>query len=244
MSLRGCSPAACSTFPQRPQQRHSGCSSGAARGCQHSRLGSLGCIAVPSAASGSTGAGSSIGHKFIRSPHVAAGAAAAAAAAWQCRLRRRRHPPSSSQQLARRRRGSAAQQPCRCLVDATALPVSAPAQQQQPGTTGCTNVALLASTALRHMQAAAGCSSHFHALLLHAQAAKNVVHRACLRHDCVHCMVQSSGRCRGRRRSPSGTQSRLTTGPSRWVVSFDAAKLSVKTAVMRLPAPPHPPCWN
>lgn len=62
-----------------------------------------------------------------------AAAAAATAATLHCQLRRRQRAPGPSAPQAFRKHTTAAQQLCRCLVDATALPLSAPLQRQQPG---------------------------------------------------------------------------------------------------------------
>ena len=62
-----------------------------------------------------------------------AAAAMATAATLHCQLRRRQRSPLSPHLRARGMRTTAAQQLCRSLVDATALPLSAPLQQHQPG---------------------------------------------------------------------------------------------------------------
>jgi hypothetical protein len=61
-----------------------------------------------------------------------AAAAVATTATLHCQLRRRQRAPVRSAPQAFRKHATA-QQLCRCLVDATALPLSAPLQQQQPG---------------------------------------------------------------------------------------------------------------
>ena len=62
-----------------------------------------------------------------------AAAAMATAATLHCQLRRRQRSPLSPHLRARGKRTTAAQQLCRSLVDATALPLSAPQQHHQPG---------------------------------------------------------------------------------------------------------------
>ena len=98
---------------------------------QHSQLGRT-------ARTGTRGARNSIAcskmvadiTKAPSAPGASAAAAMATAGTLHCQLWRRKREPIPS---ARRERTTAAQQLCRCLVDATALPLSAPLQQHQPG---------------------------------------------------------------------------------------------------------------
>lgn len=70
-------------------------------------------------------------------PGASAAAAMATAGTLHCQLWRRKRAPFCS---ARRKRTTAAQQLCRCLVDATALPLLAPLQKHQPGEMALANV--------------------------------------------------------------------------------------------------------
>lgn len=128
-------PAAC-IAPQQRSHAHSPASitcTGATSN-QHSQLGRT-------SRTGTRGAGcSEVSSRMVADITMApstsgfsAAAAVATAATLHCQVRRRQRAPVHSAPQAFRKHTTAAQQMCRCLVDATALPLSAPLQQQQPG---------------------------------------------------------------------------------------------------------------